>query len=305
MQTSRRRPDPSSFPSPPTKTLPKPLPIAFSPSAKNLPSAATAARSKATASSLRARTTMTTRKHTSAAGSRHGGRFSALDDDEPEEEEGGYNLDLEELERAAEKRSATSAPRIQGPMDLFAPKVTPAENAPTRTEQPTVKQAPGFLNVKMDHKPRSSSPLKAMVVPSPESNKASSSAGSQQGEETPAPAFSFAKPARDDVPKPSFSFTSSTAEKPATEKPSFGFGLGKPSSTPSAPSFSFATPAKPTDAQQNSTTPAEPVPSTITSFSFNPAEKTEAPKAPSFSFGAPSGSGPPVCLFRLPLLSVR
>lgn len=298
----QERPDAASFPEPTKKAIPKPLPVAFSPSAKNLPSAATA---RAKTSSLRAKTTMTTRKHTSAAGSRQGSRFSAMDD-EDEDERDGYSLDLAELEAAAEKREQqgatsafSSAPKITGPMDLFAPKapvaekVTPTADASTKNDAPTgMKQAPGFLNVKVDHRPRASSPLKAMVVPSPESNKTSSASGSQASESA-SPAFAFAKPA---APTSNLFAPTQPKEGSSDGKPTFSFGLGKPSApapaSDSTSSFSFGTPGKTAETQE-STTPFGPAPSST--FSLKPAEKTQPPAASTFSFGAPSNaSGPPV-----------
>ncbi|KAJ9119134.1 hypothetical protein QFC22_003625 [Naganishia vaughanmartiniae] len=317
-----KRADPASFPEPTIKVS-KPLPVAFSPSAKNLPSSARAT------SSLRAKTTMTTRKHTSAAGSATSsarpGRFSAVDDDEDEDD---YSPDLAELEAAAAAKASSgsafsSAPKITGPMDLFAPKVAapasstselssegsqPSASTHKDEQQPgSLRQAPSFLNVKADHRPRASSPLKAMVVPSPESNKSSPSS-SQPASGSGIPSFSFAKPSTSaDTSKPPFSFappgSADKAEQSAasSSKSTFNFGLGKPSSNPvpATSSFTFGTPDKSTTSQEASTTPKAPVPS-ATSFSFNAQNGTssEAPKMPSFSFGAPtpsdkSASGPP------------
>lgn len=325
---SRNRPkraDPASFPEPTIKVS-KPLPVAFSPSAKNLPSSAR------TTSSLRAKTTMTTRKHTSAAGSATSsprpGRFSAVDYDDDEDD---YSPDLAELEAAAAAKASSgsafsSAPKITGSMDLFAPKAaapvsSPSEHSSESTQQSTsthkdeqqpgsLRQAPNFLNVKADHRPRASSPLKAMVVPSPESNKSSPST-SQSASGASIPTFSFAKPSTAaDVPKPTFSFapaeSADKAEQPAatSSKSTFNFGLGKPSSNPVATtsSFTFGTPDKSTTIQELSTTPKAPVPAT-TPFNFNGQNGTnsEASKIPSFSFGASnladkSASGPPVSL---------
>ncbi|KAJ9103207.1 hypothetical protein QFC21_002630 [Naganishia friedmannii] len=318
-----KRADPALFPEPTIKVS-KPLPVAFSPSAKNLPSSAR------TTSSLRAKTTMTTRKHTSAAGSAASsprpGRFSAVDYDDDEDD---YSPDLAELEAAAAAKASSgsafsSAPKITGPMDLFAPKIaapasstsgsqsegahSPASTSKDEQQPGSLRQAPNFLNVKADHRPRASSPLKAMVVPSPESNKSSPSA-SQSASGSSIPSFSFAKPSMAaDVSKPSFSFalpgSSGNAEQPAApaSKSTFNFGLGKPSSSPvpaASSSFTFGTPDKSTTSQDVSTTPKAPAPST-TSFSFTTQNRTnsEAPKMPSFSFGASSSSdksasGPP------------
>ncbi|KAJ9097438.1 hypothetical protein QFC19_006808 [Naganishia cerealis] len=323
-----KRPDPATFPEPISKVS-KPLPVAFSPSAKNLPTSAR------TTSSLRAKTTMTTRKHTSAAGSAASsprpGRFSAVDYDEEDD----YSPDLAELEAAAAAKASkgsafSSAPKITGPMDLFAPKSTaPAlatsevssENALTQPSSSTnkedqqagsLRQAPNFLNVKADHRPRASSPLKAMVVPSPESNKISPTTSQAGGSSfaSSVPSFSFAKPSKGtDASTPAFSFG---APKPtekeeqgavtSTSKSTFSFGLGKPSSAPvpATPSFFFGTPDKSTEGQESSTTPAAPVPSALPSFSFG-AETTTKPeiaRIPATSFGASnplseSASGPP------------
>ncbi|GHJ88884.1 hypothetical protein NliqN6_5286 [Naganishia liquefaciens] len=298
---SSARADPATFPEPAVNPVPKPLPVAFSPSAKNLPSAAAA---RAKTSSLRAKTTMTTRKHTSAAGSRQGSRFSALDDDD-EEDADDYSLDIADLEAAAQKRDTqagtsafSAAPKITGPMDLFAPKPSPADKpgpveVSSKSDAPSgIKQAPGFLNVKVDHKPRASSPLKAMIVPSPESNKASPSTASQSqpSDSAATPALGATPPALNFFAPPSEPKESAPAGKP------FSFGLGKPSApasgstTTTSSAFSFGTPAK-TVETQDSTTPAGPAPAT--SFSFKPAEKAPPPAASGFSFGAPSASGPP------------
>lgn len=224
-------------------------------------------------------------------------------DDDDEDEADGYSLDLAELEAAAEKRQGgssafSSAPKITGPMDLFAPKPPavekPASDASTTKgdTQSGMKQAPGFLNVKVDHRPRASSPLKAMVVPSPESNKTSSPSGSQPSESA-SPAFAAAKPA---ATSNFFAPPSEPKEGSSSGKQTFNFGLGlgKPSApaAESTPSFNFGTPAKTADAQA-STTPAGPAPST--GFNFRAPEKTQTSAPSAFSFGASSSStGPPV-----------
>lgn len=252
-------PDPASFPEP-SSTLSKPLPVQFSPSARNIVSSGRAT------STLRARSAYTARRHpTAASTSRSGSKFSvrpedADEEDEDEDEESNSDYAREAGSRAHSPVEQTPPPTITAD-DLFSKKQgagTKSNPSPQKSAS-AGRQILGFLDVAGTSRPRASSPLKSAITASPDRNETQpASIAAQMANHAGSFGNKSTETSNSSAPA-GFSFKQSTTAK----TPSFTISAPSPSASsaatgkkdvPAMPAFSFGPPKTAEKTKETDTT---------------------------------------------------